>query len=62
MKETVIFNGEEPLYFVCNHCAHFIKENTKLLYESDVDINIDILARCPNCNGILYITKNKQLA
>ena len=26
------------------------------------DINIDILARCPNCNGILYITKNKQLA
>ena len=36
MKETVIFNGEQPLYFVCNHCAHFIKENTKLLYESDV--------------------------
>lgn len=62
MKETLVYNGEKPLYFVCNHCGYFAKENTKISYQSNINLNIDISAICPNCNTIMNTTENEQMA
>ena len=62
MKETLVYNGEQPLYFVCALCGRTITENPVLTLKSNTDLNIKVTAKCTDCEVNMHTIHNKQLA